>query len=165
MSLLDANCQHFWSEFTQSLAADDPRRLARPDAFAFGGAGTLADELAGLVLAGTKRATASLPIEYSSLNEPLPHAGDLSIILDGTGNPVAIIERTSVALVVFGSISAEFAAIEGEGDGSLAFWREAHTWYFNSVCTRLGGAFDETTPILCQRFRRVWPKPVEARLP
>ena len=92
-----ARCQAYWADFVQSLAAHDPRRAARPDAFGFGGEGDLADELAALVLAGKKRATASLPSEYTSLNEPLPQAGDLSIILDGKGNPVGIIERTSVA--------------------------------------------------------------------
>ena len=110
------------------------------------------------MLAGRKRATASLPIEYTSLNEPLPKAGDLSIILDGKGVPVAIIERTSVELVPFHAVDAEFAAHEGEGDGSLGYWRDAHTSYFNAVCARLGGSLEENTPVLCQRFRRVWPR-------
>ena len=106
-----------------------------------------------------KRATASLPVEYISLNEPLPKAGDLSIILDSKGNPVGIIERTSVDLVPFQTIDEKFAAYEGEGDGSLRYWREAHTWYFNRVCSRLGGRLEESTPILCQRFKLVWPLP------
>ena len=151
-------CKAYWAEFVQSLAVHDPRRTARPDAFGFGGEGEIADELAALVLAGKKRATASLPVEYTSLNEPPPKAGDLSIILDGKGSPVGIIERTSVDLVPFQSVDEEFAAYEGEGDGSLRYWREAHTWYFNDVCSRLGGKLEESTPILCQRFRLVWPK-------
>lgn len=154
-------CKTFWAEFVQSLAADDSRRDARPDAFGFGGEGEIADELAALVLAGKKRATASLPVEYTSLDEPLPKAGDLSIILDGTGVPVGIIERISVDLVPFQKVDEAFAAYEGEGDGSLQYWREAHTWYFNSVCERLGGRLEEDTPVLCQRFRLVWPRSAE----
>ncbi len=150
--------QAFWSGFVRSLDAHDPRRDARPDAFGFGGEGPLADELAALVLAGQKRATASLPVEYTSLGEPLPKAGDLSIVLDGSGKPIAIIERTCVDLVPFGSVDAAFAAWEGEGDGSLTAWRKNHTWYFNRVCERLGGSLEETTPVLCQRFRLVWPR-------
>jgi uncharacterized protein YhfF len=46
---------------------------------------------------------------------------------------------------------------EGEGDGSLQYWRDAHTWYFGRVCEQLGGTLDDSTPVLCQRFRRVWP--------
>jgi uncharacterized protein YhfF len=158
MPLDRARCQDYWSEFVRSLAPDDPRRAASPDAFGFGGEGELADELAALVLAGRKRATASLPVEYTSLNEALPKAGDLTIVLDGKGHPVGIIERTSVDLVPFQAVDEAFAACEGEGDGSLRYWREAHTWYFNRVCSRLGGRLQESAPVLCQRFRLVWPR-------
>lgn len=159
MPLDRLQCKAFWTEFVQSLAEDDPRRAARPDAFGFGGEGELADELSALVLAGRKRATASLPIEYTSLGEALPKAGDLSIILDGRGAPVAIIERDSVDRLPFDSVDAAFAAHEGEGDGSLTYWREGHTWYFNTVLERHGETLRGDTPVLCQRFRLVWPKP------
>jgi uncharacterized protein YhfF len=62
-----AKCKAHWARFVQSLAAGDPRRSAKPDAFAFG-EGEEAEELAALVLAGKKRATASLPVEYTSLH-------------------------------------------------------------------------------------------------
>jgi uncharacterized protein YhfF len=76
------------------LPPGHPHRQATPDAFGFGGEPDLADELADLVVAGQKRATTSLAIEFTSLNEPLPSVGTLSIILRGNGVPVAIIERT-----------------------------------------------------------------------
>lgn len=149
----------FWAAFVQSLAADDPRRQRPYDAFGFGGGGALADELAALVLAGRKRATASLPVEYTSLGEPLPRPGDLSVVLDGAGRPVAIIECVSVDRVAFGRVDEAFAAVEGEGDGSLAFWRQAHTGYFGTVLDRHGGTLSPHTEVLCQRFRVVWPQP------
>ncbi len=157
MPIDKAKCKAYWAEFTGTLPHDDPRVRAKPDAFGFGGEGELADELAELVLAGKKRATASLAVEYTSLGEELPKTGDLSIILNGTGSPVAIIERTSVEVVPFHAVTAEFAATEGEGDGSLKYWQEAHTWYFGQVCERLGGKLEATTPVLCQRFKMVWP--------
>ena len=156
---LSAACKAYWAEFVRTLPAHDARRTAQPDAFGFGGEAALADELGALVLAGKKRATTSLPVEFTSMNEPLPKPGDLSIILDGRGGPVAIIERISVELVPFQAVSEEYAACEGEGDGSLRYWRDAHTWYFNKVCSRLGGCLAEDTPVLCQRFRLVWPAP------
>jgi uncharacterized protein YhfF len=129
-----------------------------PDSFAFGGSGPLADELAELVLSGRKRATTSLPVEFTAMNESLPNAGDVSIILRGDLEPVAIIERIDVTLIPFMSVDESYAAMEGEGDGSLASWREDHREYFDSVCRRLGGSFDEHTCVLCQTFRVIWPE-------
>lgn len=162
MSIDKAKCKAYWTEFVQSLAEHDPRRQAKPDAFGFGGEGEIADELAALVLAGKKRATTSLPVEYTSVNEPLPKVGDLSIILDGAGSPVGIIERITVDLIPFGAVDAEYAAYEGEGDGSLEYWRHAHIEYFNAVCERLGGKLEDPTSVLCQRFRLVWPRSVDS---
>ncbi len=152
-------CETFWQDYLRSLPPSHHHRGIEPDAFAFGGsvAMDLADELAALVLAGGKRGTASLAIEYTSLGERLPVRGDPSIVLDGRGTPVAIIERVEVVTVPFGDVPASFAAIEGEGDGSLASWRSAHRAYFSAVCAALGGTFGDTTPVLCQTFRVVWP--------
>lgn len=154
---LDAKCNAFWASFLESLDASDPRRAAMPDAFGFGGQGAIAEELAALVLAGNKRATASLPAEYTCFSEAIPRTGDLSIILDGVGNPVAIIERIFVEVVPFAMVSAEFAAREGKGDGSLENWRKAHSRYFGQVRVRLGGQLERDTPVLCQSFKVVWP--------
>jgi uncharacterized protein YhfF len=146
----------FWRAYVRHLPAGHPHRTAKPDAFGFGGEPDLADELAALVLAGRKRATSSLAVEFTALGEPLPRVGDVSIILQGDGVPVAIIERTRVTTVPFNEVDPEFAAIEGEGDASLAYWRKAHADYFRRVCTRLGGTFDDQTPVLCQVFRVIW---------
>src|SRR5262249_36373415 len=88
----------------------------------------------------------------------LPRPGDLSIVLSGNGAPVAIIELTAVEHVPFREVTSAFAADEGEGDGTLAWWRAAHKSYFGRVAAKLGGGFDEATPVLCQRFRVLWPK-------
>ena len=72
------------------------------------------------------------------------------------GRPVAIIELTEVRHVRFDAIDETFALAEGEGDGSLAWWRNAHRTYFTRVCARLGGRFDEATVVICQRFRLLW---------
>jgi uncharacterized protein YhfF len=146
----------FWLRYVGELPAEHPHRHARPDAFAFGDSPALANELAALVQAGRKRATASLPVEFTSVGLPLPAAGDVSIVTLADGAPVAIIELIEVRHVAFQVVEAAFAADEGEGDGSLAWWQAAHRKYFGRVCARLGGEFDETTPVICQRFRLVW---------
>lgn len=157
-------CEAFWKEYVSQLPTDHPHRGTRPDVFAFGAGGALADELAALVLSGKKRATTSLAVEFTSVNEPLPHVGSLSIILRGDLTPVAIIERTDVRTLPFQDVDEAYAATEGEGDGSLAYWRAAHTQYFAGVCERLGGHFDHKTPVICQIFRVAWPTP-DLRLP
>jgi uncharacterized protein YhfF len=149
-------CDRLWLEYLSHVPADHPHRAATPDAFAFGG-GDIADELADLVLRGTKKATTSLPIEFTSLGEPLPEVGSVSIVLRASGAPFAIIERTEVKTIPFDEVDAAYAATEGEGDGSLAHWQRAHREYFESVRERLGGLFDERTPVICQVFRVVWP--------
>lgn len=151
-------CRRFWLEYLSHLPAAHAHHAATPDAFAFGGGGAIADTLADLVLAGTKRATTSMAVEFTSLGEALPVAGSVSIILRGDLAPVAVIERIDVKTLPFEEVGDEYAAIEGEGDGSLAYWRQAHIEFFGGVCKRLGGRFDERTAVICQVFRLVWPR-------
>jgi uncharacterized protein YhfF len=150
-------CDAFWRTYLAELPVDHPHRSARPDSFGFGGVPDLAEELAALVIAGQKRATTCLPVEYAALGEALPRAGDLSIIVRGDGRPVAIIERTHVESRSFDEVDERVAAAEGEGDGSLRYWRRAHEEYFTDVVRRLGGRFDGRAPVICQTFRVVWP--------
>jgi uncharacterized protein YhfF len=146
----------FWQRYVATLPAEHPHRHAKPDAFAFGDSPALANELAALVQAGRKRATASLLVEFTSVGLPLPRAGDVSIVTLADGVPVAIIELVEVRHVPFQAVDAAFAADEGEGDGSLEWWKVAHQRYFGRVCARLGDEFDQTTAVICQRFRLVW---------
>ena len=152
----------FWKRYLNTLPADHPHRGIAASVFSFGDSPALADELAALVVSGRKRATTSLPIEFTSDGERLPGAGDVGIVTRADGHPVAVIELVEVRLVPFQAVDATFAAIEGEGDGSLSWWRAAHRSYFRRVCMRLGGQFEETTPVLCQQFRRAWPSGGEA---
>jgi uncharacterized protein YhfF len=146
----------FWTRYLATLPAEHPHHRVRRDVFAFGDSPALADELAALVQAGRKRATASLPLEFTTAGLSLPAAGDVSIVTWADGRPCAVIELVEVRHVPFESVDADFAAAEGEGDGTLAWWRGAHRRYFGRVCTTLGGTFDDTTPVICQRFRVVW---------
>lgn len=146
----------FWQRYLDGLPSSHPHRQAKLDAFAFGDTPSLADELAALVVSGRKRATASLPVEFTSAGLPLPTAGDVSIVLRGGGAPAAVVELTEVRHLALGEVDAAFAADEGEGDGSLEFWRKAHIGYFGRVAARHGLAFGETTQVVCQRFRVVF---------
>jgi uncharacterized protein YhfF len=125
--------------------------------FSFGDSKRLADELAALVRQGIKTATCSALIGYEKDQIQLPQKGDLSIVLDGSGNPVLVIETLSVVILPFNEVSEQFAFEEGEGDRSLAYWRMAHENYFrrNHFENR---TFDETMLLVCERFKVVHTK-------
>ena len=130
-----------------------------PEAWAFGDSPELADELLDLVLAGTKTGTASGLIEYEVEGASLPRQGDLSIILDGAGEPRALIRTTSVAVVPFDEVDAEFARLEGEGDLSLDYWRQEHERYWRRALPQIGHEFSPTMNVICETFELLYPKP------
>ena len=111
-----------------------------------------ADELLGLVLAGTTPATAGALWDYEAEGEDLPDIGALSIVLDSTGRPRALIETTEVQVVPFDEITDEQARLEGEGDLSLEYWRDAHQRFFTEVADHDRG-FSTDMPVVWERFR------------
>ena len=122
-----------------------PEKYRGLRSFAFGDGPALADELLELVLAGVKTATCSTEDEP---NTSTP--GERWIVLDGSGTPRCVIETLEVTYRRFGEVDATFAYEEGEGDRSLAWWRQAHRNYFGRL-----GKFSEDMMLMCERFRLV----------
>lgn len=127
-----------------------------PPAWAFGATTEQADELVALVLAGTKTATAGALWDYEVEDERLPHVGDLAILLDGAERPRALIEVTHVDVVPFDEVDDEHAHLEGEGDRSLAHWREVHERFF-TVHAEHDRGFSPAMPVVLERFRVLYP--------
>lgn len=123
------------------------------DAWAFG---TEPDLLAQLVLEGKKTATASAYDLYEVDKEPIPEAGTYDVILDGQGHAVCIVRITKVAVVPFGEVSAEHAFKEGEGDRSLAYWRQVHEAFFKPYFEECGLTFTEESKIVLEEFEVVY---------
>src|SRR4028119_983706 len=86
----------------------------------------MADELGGLIASGTKSATCSALWEYEAEGEPLPEVGMKTIVLDGKGVPLCIVETTEVEVRPYDEVDGRFAYEEGEGDRSLEYWREGN---------------------------------------
>ncbi|MFF3066113.1 ASCH domain-containing protein [Oerskovia sp. NPDC057915] len=126
-----------------------------PPAWSFGDNPALADGLLAAVLSGEKTATSSSRWEYDD-DVPLPQVGELSIILDGAGHPRALIRTTSVEVVPFDEVTADFAAAEGEDDRSLDSWRAGHREYFSRVL--VGQEFRDDMPVVCERFELRFPR-------
>ncbi|GAA1984630.1 hypothetical protein GCM10009718_22520 [Isoptericola halotolerans] len=124
-----------------------------PPAWAFGDSPDLADGLLELVLAGTKTATASLVVEYEESAEQMPRKGDLSILLDGAGDPRALIRTTQVDVVPFDQVTAEHAWAEGEDDRTLEAWREQHERYWRRTLAGTAHEFDPALEVVCEQFK------------
>ena len=84
-----------------------------------------ANECARLINDDVKRASCSLKAGYDADSEPLPEVGRITVVLNWQQEPVCIIRLNKVEVMPFNQISAEFAALEGEGDGTYAWWRAA----------------------------------------
>lgn len=154
---MQPDAQALLDAYLATLPIEHAHRDAFCSAWSFDDNPDDANKLGAIVIAGIKQATASLEQEYQPYTaERLPKAGDLSVILDGAGTPLCIIETTSIDIVPFGQVDAQFARDEGEGDGSLDYWREVHTRYFGRVCARIGCTLDDRLPVVCERFRVVY---------
>jgi uncharacterized protein YhfF len=141
----------FWQGFCAEVGADRSAQFF--EAFHFDDNEPSADALAALVLAGVKRATAGLVWSYESEGAAPPEAGALSVVTYWSGQPACVIETLGVEVVPFEQVSAEFAATEGEGDGSLAYWRRVHWASFGRECDRIGRKPSQVMPVACERFR------------
>jgi uncharacterized protein YhfF len=148
-----ATLTSFWAE----ARAQHPELPADvPEAWAFGATAAHADDLLALVLAGVKTGTASSQWDYGATGDPEPQVGELSIILDGTGSPRAVIETTSVRTVPFDEVDTEHARAEGEGDRTLEYWRAAHERFWRAHSENPRG-FAPDMPVICELFRLVHP--------
>ena len=122
-----------------------PEKYQGLRSFAFGDGPALADELLDLVMKGIKTATCSTEDEPNTSK-----LGERWIVLDGRGEPRCVIESTEVSYCRFDQVDAAFARDEGEGDRSLAHWRDAHRRYFGRL-----GKFRDDMMLMCERFRLV----------
>ncbi|RKL67367.1 RNA-binding protein [Salipaludibacillus neizhouensis] len=143
-----------WEDYLKTNP-DTPKKY---EAWAFGDSKEMADELAKLVLEGTKTATASNYVLYKLDDEPLPHVGLHNIILDGEGKAVAIVETTSVEVVPFDEVTPEFAFLEGEGDRTLKYWRDVHKTFFTKEFKNIRQEFQENMLVVCEKFSLIFKK-------
>lgn len=145
----------FWAAYRDAAGIAHDRY----DVVAMGDSPELADELLALILAGTKRATASLDRDYGPGRPPRPAAGDHVVVLDGAGAPRCIWRTTEVAVGPLVGVDDAFAWDEGEGDRTRATWLANHRWFFGRQAQREGFALADDEPTVFERFRLVWPTP------
>jgi uncharacterized protein YhfF len=118
----------------------------------YGDSPELSGELVALIRDGRKRAGTSLLWAHEHEGEPLPEVGDVDVVVDHEGEPVAVTRVVSVHVASFDEVDAAYAALEGEGDGSLGHWRAAHWDVFGHECARIGRAPARDMPVVCCAF-------------
>jgi uncharacterized protein YhfF len=107
-------------------------------------------------LAGVKRATAGLAWESEMEGKLPPKPGALSVVTYWNGEPACVVETLNVEVMPFEQVTVEFAATEGEGDGSLDHWRRVHWESFRRACARIGREPSKAMPVLCERFNVIF---------
>ena len=142
--------QEMWNAYKQV----NPSIGDEIDAWAFGVDPNL---LAELVFKGEKTATASAYDLYALEDEPLPQEGTFDVILDSQNQAVCIVEIIKVSIQRFHQVSAEHAFKEGEGDKSLAFWRQVHEDFFTECLEEAGLTFTPESKVVLEEFRKVYP--------
>lgn len=142
--------QEMWNAYKQI----NPSIGDEIDAWAFG---VEADLLADLVLKGEKTATASAYDLYAVDNDPLPQEGTFDVVLDSQDQAVCIVEVTKVSVQPFHQVSADHAYKEGEGDKSLAYWRQVHEEVFTEWMSEAGLTFTPDSKVVLEEFRKVYP--------
>lgn len=115
-----------------------------------------ADECAELAANGHKRATAPSLWGLLHAGEPLPRVGDLHVITNWAGVARCIIRITDFEILPLNLIDESHARAEGEGDGSLAWWRKAHWDYYQRELEGSGYQPQADMPIVFQRFECVF---------
>lgn len=118
----------------------------------YGDSARLSAELLDLIKSGRKRAGTSLLWAHEHDCESIAAQGDIEIVVDDLNEPALVTRITVSEVIAFNEVTAAYAAIEGEGDGSLEYWRKAHWNFFSRECRRIGREPSPTMPVVCNIF-------------
>ncbi|BCK11830.1 asch domain superfamily protein [Vibrio cholerae] len=153
---MEERSQLFLEQYLSSLPREVSEKYTSFSADYFCADEYNANVCADLILRGEKRASCSLEYWYSQKGELMPQVGHLQVVTNWDGKPICIIEITSVSKCQYNQVSEDFAASEGEGDKSLAWWQEAHRNFFSRECHELGIEFREDMLLVLEHFKVVY---------
>ena len=147
--------QAYWQKFE---AATDMASPLFGSSWSFGATVEMADDLGQLVLEGKKRGTTSAVVFYELEGVALPTENKVyDILLNGSNEPIAILQTKKVKRFMFHDVTEEMARLEGEGDLSIAYWQAAHRAFFKSAFARTNLVYDEAKlALLYEEFEVVY---------
>lgn len=153
MDLNDAE-REYWEAYLATREEGSPEP---PVEASVAGDEAIADRLLALYLDGKKTAGSGLSKNYELSEHPLPKVGNHWIILDAAGEPRCIVETVRVELWRFDEVPEEVAVAEGEGDLSLAHWRQAHAEFFAPHLEEWGITNLDEEEVVTEFFEVVYP--------
>lgn len=154
---MNTSQQQFLHRYLATLSAEERARVPQCIAEHFCADEFNANQCAHLIEQGIKRASCSLLAGYEIEGVPLPQVGRLSVVLNWAQEPVCIVRLSEVSLCPFNEVTADFAALEGEGDRSHAWWRRTHLRFFSDYAAAIGAEFNERSLLVLERFDKVYP--------
>ena len=99
-----------------------------------------------------KNGTAHLEIDFVVNGTPRRAVGDYWLIVDFDSVPLYLVRIIDVLVFRFSDVPQSWAEVEGEGDCSLAWWRDAHRDYFSRQCALWGVPWHEDMQVVCERW-------------
>ena len=145
--------KRFWQDYREAAGLQHDVY----DVVAFGDGPEMASELAELVVAGIKRATAGLVRQFGPGGEAPPVVGGFAVLVDGSEQPRAIWRTTEVRIGPLNSVDEQFARDEGEGERTREWWLSAHRRFFGKYAAAQGFQMHDEIETVFERFEIVWP--------
>lgn len=143
--------------FWQSVCAEHGIKARDYHALTFGDPryAEYGDHVTQLAIDQVKRATAHLAMDFELNQVARRQIGDYWVILWESFKPACVLEIVNVEERPFRDVDAAFAAREGEGDGSLAFWKQCHEDYFKLQLADWDKLWSEDLTVVLESFELV----------
>ncbi len=150
----NASARNMWGDYLDKHLEDAFHEVPRTDFF--GDNEKDANELASLVTKGLKKATSHSLLGLQYRNERLPKIGDFLVVTNWAEEAQCIVQTTAVQLIPYFNISVANAALEGEGDKSLKYWKEVHWDYYTRELEPFERVPRDSMIIVFEEFERVF---------
>jgi uncharacterized protein YhfF len=151
----------FWREFLATTGIQDANARFHDVTHADDSMASMTDAVQQ-ILSGDKTAGSALLADYEATGRVPPPRRGLSILLDGSDAPVAVLETMEAIIAPFADMDDAFARAHGPGQ-SLKSWRRQCRAAFAARARALGTPFGEDSLLVCHRFRVVFARSTEGR--
>ncbi|MDT0606052.1 ASCH domain-containing protein [Croceitalea rosinachiae] len=150
----NASARNLWGDFLDKHTEFAFEKA--PESSYFGDNEKDANILADLAVKEIKRATSHSLLGLQLQEKALPKIGDFFVVTDWAGKAKCIVRTTSVKMMPFFAVHAEHARLEGEGDKSLAYWKNAHWEYYTRELAEFNRRPLESMIVVFERFEKVF---------